>query len=295
MLLLDKPSGISSNQVLQQIKKIFYFSKLGYSGILDPLASGILPILIGEGTKFSKYLENSIKTYHVILKLGQSTSTYDSEGVIVENKIINFSDCEFYNFLNMFKGHITQLPPMYSSVKYQGIQLYKYARKNFIVPRILRKIYIYKLECIKRYDNFVELKIVCSKGTYVRTLVHDLGQMLKCGAHVIFLRRLQIASYNIQDSITLKKIYKLKRCYSILKNYDIFLKLIIPLKVIFFALPEIRFFSPVILQKKNKICFILYRHEGIIRITIEKSKDMFIIGHINKFGTLVSCKILNID
>ncbi|WP_367675979.1 tRNA pseudouridine(55) synthase TruB [Buchnera aphidicola] len=295
ILLLDKPLGLSSNQVLQKIKKIFCVNKVGYVGTLDPLATGILPILFGEGTKFSKYLENSIKSYSVIIKLGQTTSTYDSEGIVLEKKKINFTDFEFYKFLNAFKGCINQLPPIYSAVKYKGIQLYKYARKNIIIPRSLRTVYIYKLDCVQRYGNLIELDIMCSKGTYIRTLVHDLGQMLKCGAHVIFLRRLQISLYNINNTITLTKLYQCSQLYFRLKDYNIFSNLLIPLKTIFFALPEVQFFSSIIFKKKNKICFISHKRPGIIRITIKTQKNMFVIGHIGNLGQLIACKILNIE
>ncbi|HXK00635.1 MAG TPA: tRNA pseudouridine(55) synthase TruB [Buchnera sp. (in: enterobacteria)] len=210
VLLIDKPSGLSSNNVLQKVKKMFYINKAGHTGALDPLATGMLPICFGEATKFAQYSIDSDKYYRVIAKLGEKTTTSDSDGRIIKTRSITFTDLEFRTALNQFKGKIKQIPSLYSAIKYKGIPLYKYARKGITtIPRISRTVIIYQLTCINRSKKFFELEIKCSKGTYIRTIIDDLGEILGCGAHVILLRRLQVGSYPICKMITLHKLFSL--------------------------------------------------------------------------------------
>ncbi|WP_367672234.1 tRNA pseudouridine(55) synthase TruB [Buchnera aphidicola] len=293
-MLLDKPQGISSNQALQKIKKIFRAHKAGYIGTLDPLATGILPICFGEATKLSNYLTNSIKSYHVIGKLGQVTSTYDSEGSIVETHSINFTQIEFYNALQNFQGKIIQFPPVYSAIKYQGLPLYKYARKNISVPKIQRTVFIYHINCIQFNNEIVELEITCSKGTYIRTLIHDLGKLLKCGAHVIFLRRLMVGIYHVSKAINFMNLYKLRQFSDALDNNNIMFNLLLSLKDIFFTLPEIKIDSLSTLYQKQKFCPIPLTRNSFVRITIKENKKIFIIGMVGNLGELISYKLLNI-
>ncbi|CAL4324027.1 tRNA pseudouridine synthase B [Buchnera aphidicola (Protaphis terricola)] len=202
-LLIDKPKGISSNNTLQQIKTIFRAKKAGYVGTLDPLATGILPICFGESTKFSDYLNNSDKEYYVIAKLGESTSTFDSDGVIIKKRIISFKSIQLDNALKKFTGVINQVPSMYSAIKHNGIPLYRYARQGITLSRQIRYITIYKLELIKFQGDFIEFNIHCSKGTYIRTLIHDLGEYLGCGAHVVSLRRTQVGIFTSSKLVTI--------------------------------------------------------------------------------------------
>ncbi|VFP88438.1 tRNA pseudouridine synthase B [Buchnera aphidicola (Cinara piceae)] len=211
ILLLDKPKGVSSNCILQQIKKIFFAKKVGYTGSLDPLATGMLPILFGHATKFSKYLTNSVKKYHVIAKLGEITTTGDLAGEVLETRAVCININYLIKILKNFIGVIYQVPPMFSAIKYHGIPLYKYARLGITIPRDKRKLIIYQLKFIKFIDCFLEFTVVCSKGTYIRSLVYDIGRNLHCGAHVIFLRRLRVGPYYSSQLVKLSDLYQIKK------------------------------------------------------------------------------------
>ncbi|GKV94294.1 tRNA pseudouridine(55) synthase TruB [Pectobacterium aroidearum] len=206
VLLLDKPQGVSSNDVLQKVKRIFNANRAGHTGALDPLATGMLPICLGEATKFSQYLLDSDKRYRVIARLGQRTDTSDADGNVIEERAIGFSATELEQALEDFRGTTQQVPSMYSALKYQGRKLYEYARQGLTVPREAREITVYELQFIRWEGDELELEIHCSKGTYIRTIIDDLGEKLGCGAHVIYLRRLQVATYPIERMVTLEQL-----------------------------------------------------------------------------------------
>ncbi|CAI1761038.1 tRNA pseudouridine synthase B [Serratia fonticola] len=206
VLLLDKPQGLSSNDALQKVKRIYNANRAGHTGALDPLATGMLPICLGEATKFSQYLLDSDKRYRVIARLGQRTDTSDADGQIVQERPVNFTQAQLDTALDTFRGNIQQVPSMYSALKYQGKKLYEYARQGIEVPREARSITVYQLQFIRWEGDELELEIHCSKGTYIRTITDDLGELLGCGAHVIYLRRLQVAKYPIARMITLEQL-----------------------------------------------------------------------------------------
>lgn len=210
VLLLDKPQGLSSNDALQKVKRIFRANKAGHTGALDPLATGMLPICLGEATKFSQYLLDADKRYRVIARLGQRTDTSDADGQIISERPITFDQAQLDEALESFRGETQQVPSMYSALKYQGRPLYEYARQGVEVPREARSITVHELQFIRWQDNELELEIHCSKGTYIRTIIDDLGEKLGCGAHVIMLRRLQVARYPIEKMITLERLYELQ-------------------------------------------------------------------------------------
>ncbi|MBC3381554.1 tRNA pseudouridine(55) synthase TruB [Serratia fonticola] len=206
VLLLDKPQGLSSNDALQKVKRIYNANRAGHTGALDPLATGMLPICLGEATKFSQYLLDSDKRYRVIARLGQRTDTSDADGQIVQERPVNFTQAQLDIALDTFRGNIQQVPSMYSALKYQGKKLYEYARQGIEVPREARSITVYELQFIRWEGDELELEIHCSKGTYIRTITDDLGELLGCGAHVIYLRRLQVAKYPIARMVTLEQL-----------------------------------------------------------------------------------------
>lgn len=209
VLLLDKPQGMSSNDVLQKVKRIYNANRAGHTGALDPLATGMLPICLGEATKFSQYLLDSDKRYRVIARLGQRTDTSDADGQIVQERPVTFSASELEAALDTFRGDIQQVPSMYSALKYQGRKLYEYAREGIEVPREARPITVYELQFIRHEGNELELEVHCSKGTYIRTIIDDLGEKLGCGAHVIFLRRLAVSKYPVERMVTLEHLRQL--------------------------------------------------------------------------------------
>lgn len=195
ILLLDKPVGLSSSFVSYNIKKLFYANKVGHAGTLDPIATGMLPICFGKATKFVKYLLNCNKKYRVLAKLGKNTDTFDRSGTVIKISAIEFTAKKLEQCLNIFKGKYWQIPPMFSSLKYRGVPLYTYARKGIDIPRKPRLVYIHELYILRRETDIIELDITCSKGTYIRSFVNDLGNCLGCGAFVSELHRLMIGKY----------------------------------------------------------------------------------------------------
>lgn len=206
VLLLDKPQGVSSNDVLQKVKRIFNANRAGHTGALDPLATGMLPICLGEATKFSQYLLDSDKRYRVIARLGERTDTSDADGNIVQTRPVSFSQAELDSALESFRGDTLQVPSMFSALKHQGRPLYEYARQGIVIEREPRPITVYELQFIRWQDNELELEIHCSKGTYIRTIIDDLGEKLGCGAHVTMLRRVQVARYPYERMVTLEQL-----------------------------------------------------------------------------------------
>ena len=195
VFLLDKPQGMSSNDIMQKVKRIFQANKAGHTGALDPLATGMLPICLGEATKFSQFLLDADKHYLVTAKLGERTDTSDAEGQIVETREVKVKTSEILTALEQFRGNILQVPTMFSALKHNGKPLYEYARQGITVEREARPITIFELNFIEYNAPYLTLEVHCSKGTYIRTLVDDLGEVLGCGAHVTMLRRTAVADY----------------------------------------------------------------------------------------------------
>ena len=195
VFLLDKPQGMSSNDIMQKVKRIFQANKAGHTGALDPLATGMLPICLGEATKFSQFLLDADKCYLVTAKLGERTDTSDAEGQIVETRKVKVKTPEILTALEQFRGDILQVPTMFSALKHNGKPLYEYARQGITVEREARPITIFELNFIEYNAPYLTLEVHCSKGTYIRTLVDDLGEVLGCGAHVTMLRRTAVADY----------------------------------------------------------------------------------------------------
>lgn len=202
VFLLDKPQGMSSNDIMQKVKRLFQANKAGHSGALDPLATGMLPICLGEATKFSQFLLDADKRYVVTAKLGERTDTSDAEGQVVETRPVNVETSQILTALEQFRGDILQVPTMFSALKHNGKPLYEYARAGITVEREARPITIFELNFIEYQAPFLTLEVHCSKGTYIRTLVDDLGEVLGCGAHVIVLRRTAVADYPTEKMMT---------------------------------------------------------------------------------------------
>ncbi len=202
LLLLDKPAGMSSNEALQQVKRLFNAQKAGHTGSLDPLATGMLPICLGEATKISGFLLDADKRYRMTCKLGIKTATGDAEGEILQQRPVPQLDPgQLESALAGFRGEIQQIPPMYSALKHQGERLYKLARQGQEVERAPRTVLIHELTVLRQGDDEIDLEVACSKGTYVRALAEDLGEALGCGAHVAALRRLAVGPYRDPDAM----------------------------------------------------------------------------------------------
>jgi tRNA pseudouridine55 synthase len=208
-LLLDKPAGITSNAALQVAKRLYRARKAGHAGTLDPLASGLLLVLFGEATKFAGPLLDAPKDYLARVKLGETTSTGDAEGEVLERRSVDLPQAEIRAVLARFQGSIRQVPPMYSALKYQGRPLYELAREGKSVERRPRDVEIHELELLGRTTSELELRVRCSKGTYVRTLAEDIGAALGVGAHLVALRRTASGSLRVVDAMGLDQLAQL--------------------------------------------------------------------------------------
>lgn len=204
ILLLNKPTGISSNAALQAVKTLFKARKAGHSGSLDPLATGMLPICFGEATKFSQYVLDADKSYRVVGELGVKTTTADREGDIIATVTdFDISRNQLDEVLQKFRGVISQVPSMFSALKHNGVPLYKLARQGIEVERKPRQVTIYQLEVLAFDGKQFELEVTCSKGTYIRNLVEDIGDALGVGAHVAQLHRIYVNPYQHSEMVEL--------------------------------------------------------------------------------------------
>jgi len=206
VLLLDKPAGRTSNAALQTAKRLFRSRKAGHGGTLDPLASGLLPVLFGEATKFARGTLDAEKEYLATVCLGASTDTGDAEGKVIERKEVTVSDETLQTALNRFRGDIEQVPPMHSALRREGRRLYELARAGQTVERKPRPVRISALELLSRSGNTIEIRVRCSKGTYIRTLAEDLGKALGVGAHLAALRRLAVGKLRVEGGVTLDEL-----------------------------------------------------------------------------------------
>ena len=205
VFLLNKPLGISSNAALQRVRWLYRAEKGGHTGALDPLASGLLPICLGEATKFSHFLLDSTKRYQTTVQLGHSTTTGDVEGeVLLEKEIPNLDENTILQVLEKFKGDIQQIPPMYSALKKEGRPLYELARKGIEIEREARPIHIYAIELISFTADSVTLDITCSKGTYIRVLGEDIAEALNTHGHLTYLHRIQTGEFEIIPEYTIE-------------------------------------------------------------------------------------------
>ena len=204
VFLLDKPLGFSSNQALKKIQWLFNAKKAGHTGTLDPMASGLLPICLGEATKFSHRLLDANKTYIATIQLGVCTTTGDREGEVVSEKEVVLNEAKLEETLKKFIGDVTQIPPMYSALKFEGKPLYEYAREGIEIERKSRQIKIYDIKLIKIEGSIITIEVTCSKGTYIRTLGEDIGQTLGCGAHLKGLERTQTGNFQLSEAITIE-------------------------------------------------------------------------------------------
>ena len=202
VIIVDKPQGLSSNDAVQKAKRLLNAQKVGHTGALDPLATGVLPLCFGEATKFSQFLLDSDKRYWVRIRLGVSTDSGDADGKVLEERPVpELSEADIETALNSFRGEISQVPSMFSAVKHKGQPLYKLARQGIEIEREARQVTIYSNELVSFDGQDLELEIHCSKGTYVRTIAEDLGEQLGCGAHVTALRRRQAGPYTEADLV----------------------------------------------------------------------------------------------
>lgn len=207
ILMIDKPAGWTSMDVCAKLRGIFHEKRVGHGGTLDPMATGVLPVFIGRATRAVEFAEKSDKEYVAGLKLGVITNTQDTGGEILEERPVQAGREDLEAVLEKFRGDILQVPPMYSAIKINGKKLYELARKGREVERPARAVSIKALELLgEQGDSLYMIRVLCSKGTYVRTLCHDIGQALGCGGCMASLRRTMAAGFTLEDAVTLEQV-----------------------------------------------------------------------------------------
>jgi tRNA pseudouridine55 synthase len=206
VLLFDKPLELSSNTAMLKVRGLFGAEKAGHTGTLDPLATGLLPICFGEATKFTHALLDADKRYRATIRLGQRTTTGDAEGEIIEERPVTAEEAQIRQVLLRFTGEISQLPPMHSALKHQGKPLYEYIRKGEVIERETRQVFIRELNMERFAATELDIDVLCSKGTYIRTLGEDIGEALGCGGHLIALRRTGIGEFDLDAAHALPEL-----------------------------------------------------------------------------------------
>lgn len=207
ILIVDKPAGYTSHDIVAIVKRAFRLKKVGHTGTLDPLATGVLPLCINGATKYAGDIINSDKGYEAVLKWGVTTDTYDAEGGVVQNRPVPLDvDARLSAILPEFTGAVMQIPPAYSAVKVDGKPLYWWARNGTPKTVPAREITVYQLEVLSTASDTATIRVRCSKGTFIRSIAHDMGERIGCGAHITALRRIQSGEFMIEDAITLDEI-----------------------------------------------------------------------------------------
>ncbi|GKX53763.1 tRNA pseudouridine(55) synthase TruB [Budvicia aquatica] len=296
VLLLDKPTGISSNDALQKVKRIFNANKAGHTGALDPLATGMLPICLGEATKFSQFLLDADKRYRVIARLGQRTNTSDADGEIISEREINFTQDRLDAALDTFRGVIDQVPSMYSALKYQGKPLYEYARQGIEIPRESRSITVHELKFIRLEGHELELEVHCSKGTYIRTITDDLGELLGCGAHVMYLRRLNVSDYPTERMVTLEQLQQMVATAEANEQSPSLTldPLLLPMDSAVADFPEVNLLPVmgVYVKQGQPVQAAGSPTSGLVRITVGDEREFIGVGQIDDQGRVAPRRLV---
>ncbi|EJG1888064.1 tRNA pseudouridine(55) synthase TruB [Vibrio parahaemolyticus] len=296
VILLDKPTGISSNDALQKVKRIYFAEKAGHTGALDPLATGMLPICLGEATKFSQFLLDSDKRYRVIAKLGERTNTSDSDGEVVETRPVDVTLEKLEASIEKFRGESDQVPSMFSALKYQGKPLYEYARKGIEVPRESRKITVYEIILHRFEGDEVEMEVHCSKGTYIRTIVDDLGEMLGCGAYVTMLRRTAVAKYPYEKMVTLEQLNELleQAHREEIAPRELLDPLLMPMDTAVEDLPEVNLIPELadMVQHGQPVQVLGAPEQGALRLTMGEERLFIGVGEMNDDGKIAPKRLV---
>ncbi|ELA9370357.1 tRNA pseudouridine(55) synthase TruB [Vibrio parahaemolyticus] len=296
VILLDKPTGISSNDALQKVKRIYFAEKAGHTGALDPLATGMLPICLGEATKFSQFLLDSDKRYRVIAKLGERTNTSDSDGEVVETRPVDVTLEKLEASIEKFRGESDQVPSIFSALKYQGKPLYEYARKGIEVPRESRKITVYEIILHRFEGDEVEMEVHCSKGTYIRTIVDDLGEMLGCGAHVTMLRRTAVAKYPYEKMVTLEQLNELLEQAHLeeIAPRELLDPLLMPMDTAVEDLPEVNLIPELadMVQHGQPVQVLGAPEQGALRLTMGEERLFIGVGEMNDDGKIAPKRLV---
>ena len=220
IVIVDKPQGWTSQDVTARLRRVFNTRRIGHGGTLDPMATGVLPVFVGRGTRGVEFFEHAEKAYETVLQLGITTDTEDISGEVLERRDVHISETEFTEILSQFRGRIMQVPPMYSALKVNGQKLCDLARKGKTVERQPREIEIFELTCLEFSGDTARLRVKCSKGTYIRTLCKDIGEALGCGGCMAQLRRVQAGEYTIDEAVPLQTLLDTDKPEEFLRPVD---------------------------------------------------------------------------
>jgi len=293
ILLLDKPLDYSSNEALQDIKRMYNAQKAGHTGSLDPRATGLLPICFGEATKISAFLLNSDKSYLTECQLGIKTETGDTEGDIIEQRDVPDLTLEQVNeVVQSFVGEIQQMPPMYSALKKEGVPLYKLAREGVEVERELRTVNIYSITGVALEGDKLSFTVDCSKGTYIRTLAEDIGEKLGCGAHVTVLRRGDVGIFRLEDAVSFDQIKQLRDE----KAFAAMDELIMPMEEALAEWPDLQLTNDAAyyLRQGQPVLVPKAPTEGWVRL-FEKEGGFIGVGQIQDDGLVAPRRMMNVS
>jgi len=298
IILLDKPTDISSNHALQRVKRIFFANKAGHTGALDPLATGMLPVCLGEATKFSQFLLDSDKRYIVTATLGVRTTTSDSQGDLVSERPVAVTQVQLDQALDTFRGDIMQVPSMFSALKHKGQPLYKYAREGITIEREARPISVYEINQLRFEGNEVDLDIHVSKGTYIRTIVDDLGELLGCGAHVSMLRRTQVADYPYDKMVTIEQLDALieQAKTADISPYDLLDPLLLDMDTAVKKFPEVNVSEEMgdYVLHGQPVQVFGAPDNTILRITVGEAHTFIGVGKMNDAGLIAPTRLANL-
>ena len=255
IVIIDKPAGWTSQDVVSKLRGVLHTRRIGHGGTLDPMATGVLPVFVGRGTRAVEFFEHAEKTYEAVLRLGVNTDTEDITGNVLEKRDVTVSEEALTAVLEQFRGDIQQIPPMYSALKINGQKLCDLARKGKEVVRKPRTITIHKLDCLDFQGQAVRLRVTCSKGTYIRTLCKDIGKALGCGGCMESLRRTAAGAYTIHEAIPLDTLVDAE-------DPEMFLK---PLDSMFVQYPAVTLTDKQALRCRNGNSFSIDLPEGTYR------------------------------
>jgi tRNA pseudouridine55 synthase len=274
---------------LQQVRKLYRARKAGHCGSLDPLATGILPICLGEATKFSSYLLGANKNYRATCRLGETTTTGDAEGEVVERRPVTVDATQVERSLAQFVGEIEQIPPMYSALKHQGKRLYQLAREGKQVERKARRVTIYQLALLSCSSDSLSFEVSCSKGTYIRTLAEDIGAVLGCGAHLIALRRSAVDSFAEQDGVTIEQLQVLEQ-----QGRDQLDDLLLPVTRAVVQFPELTLdaSSSLRISQGKRVRLGASEAAGVCRLMTDEGRFIG-LGKVTPDGELAAKRLMN--
>lgn len=265
ILLIDKPSDWTSMDVCAKLRGVFHEKRIGHSGTLDPMATGLLVVFLGRATRAVEFAEADSKEYVARLRPGITTDTQDTSGNILSEREVNFSEAELLAVLERFKGSIEQIPPMYSAIKIGGKKLYEIARKGESVERKARSVFIHSLDFLGWQDGDALLRVRCSKGTYIRTLCHDIGEALGCGGAMSYLRRTAAGEFSIDGAHSIDEVIAAVER----GEAD---SLLLPVDALFGAYPELRLSAKQERLLRNGVRYSAKEKEGTYRLYSEKGE-----------------------